>query len=106
MLDVDGPATSDAPHLTPEAPQMLRQIVLERLSQHQHSPATAQLLSDEVQALLGRTIEDSLTELFQRLTPFTASNTQPIASVADHHAADDGPFEGEYSECNASEVQS
>jgi hypothetical protein len=106
VLDVDNQAASDAPRLAPEAPQMLRQIVLERLSQHQHSPATAQLLSDEVQALLGRTIEDSLTELFQRLTPFTTSNTQSIASVSDHHAADDDPFEGEYSECNASEVQS
>jgi len=106
VLDVDDPGTSDAPHLAPEAPQMLRQIVLERLSQHQHSPGTAQLLSDEVQTLLGRTIEDSLTELFQRLTPFTASNTQSIASVSDHHAADDDRFEGEYSECNASDVRS
>lgn len=106
MLDVDDPATPDAPHLALEAPKMLRQIVLERLSQHQHSPTTAQLLSDEVQTLLGRTIEDSLTELFQRLTPFTASNTQSIASVSDHHAADDDRFEGEYSECNASDVRS
>jgi hypothetical protein len=106
VLDVDDPATPDAPHLALEAPKMLRQIVLERLSQHQHSPATAQLLSDEVQTLLGRTIEDSLTELFQRLTPFTASNTQSIASASDHHAADDDRFEGEYSECNASDIRS
>jgi hypothetical protein len=106
VLDVDDPATSDAPHLAPEAPQMLRQIVLERLSQHQHSPATAQLLSDEVQTLLGRTIEDSLTELFQRLAPFTASSTQSTASLSGHHAADDDPFEGECSERNASDVRS
>lgn len=106
MLDVDDPATSDAPHLAPEAPRMLRQIVLERLSQHQHSPATAQLLSDEVQILLGRTIEDSLTELFQRSTPFTASSTQSTASVSGHHTADDDPFEGEYSNCNASDIRS
>ena len=106
MLDVDDPATSDAPHLTPEAPQMLRQIVLERLSQHQHSPETAQLLSDEVQMLLGPTIEDSLTELFQRLAPFTASSTQSTASLSGHHAADDDPFEGECSERNASDVRS
>jgi hypothetical protein len=106
VLDVDNQAASDAPRLAPEAPQMLRQIVLERLSQYQHSPTTAQLLSDEVQALLGRTIEDSSTELFQRLTPLTAFNTQSIASVSDHHATDDYPFEGEYSECNTSDIRS
>jgi hypothetical protein len=105
VLDVDDLATSGAPPLAPEAPQMLRQIVLERLSQHQHSPATAQLLSDEVQALLGRTIEDSLTELFQRLTPFATPNTQPIALAPDHNAAEDDSFEGKGSKCNASDVR-
>jgi hypothetical protein len=67
---------------------MLRQIVLERLRQHQHSPTTVQLMSDEAQVLLGQTIEDSLTELFCRLTPAADYNTQSGSSALDGNASD------------------
>jgi hypothetical protein len=68
---------------------MLRQIVLERLRQHQRSPTIVQLMSDEVQVLLGQIIEDSLTELFRRLTPAANYNTQPGSSASDGNAFDD-----------------
>src|SRR5436305_3490519 len=68
---------------------MLRQIVLERLRQYQHSPTTVHLMSDEVQVLLGQTIEDSLTELFRRLTPAANYHTQPGSSALDGNDSND-----------------
>ena len=68
---------------------MLRQIVLERLRQHQHSPTTVHLMSHEVQVLLGQIIEDSLTELFRRLTPAANYNTQSGSAALDGNASND-----------------
>ena len=46
-------------------------------------------MSNEVQVLLGQTIEDSLTELFRRLTPVANHNTQSGSSALDGNASDD-----------------
>jgi hypothetical protein len=90
---------------------MLRQIVLERLRQHQNPP-TLPWLSDEVQVLLGQTIEDSTTELLRRLTPSAIFNSRPSSSVSDahvsnyasgEHASDDNASDDNASDDNASD---
>lgn len=52
--------------MVPNAPRVLSQIFRERLSQLEHTPATAALLSNEAQTLLGRMIEEAMTEMLHR----------------------------------------
>jgi hypothetical protein len=100
MLDTD-----DLHLLSPDAPQVLRQMVFERLFQHQHSPTTELLLSDEAQILLGQIIEDSLTELFRTITPISNSNTQSSPSRSDGHAFGDHITGDHETDDNESDVQ-
>jgi hypothetical protein len=88
---------------------MLRQIFLERLRQHQHSPTTVHLMSDEAQVLLGQTIEESLTELFRRSMSAANYNTQSGSSALDGNAADNygsGDRDSDHHEFNIPEMGS
>jgi hypothetical protein len=64
------------------APRVLGQILRERLSQLEHTSATAPLLSNEAQALLGQMVEEAMTEMLRRRVPSDAALTQSTLSIS------------------------
>jgi hypothetical protein len=68
--------------MVPNAPRVLSQILRERLSQLEHTPATAPLLLNEVQTLLGRMIEEAMTEMLRRRVPLDASLLRSMPSIS------------------------
>jgi hypothetical protein len=73
------------------APRVLSQILRERLAQHEHSPATALLLSDEAQTLLSRLVEESMAEILRRGVLSNASLIQSTSSLATNE--EQNPFQ-------------
>jgi hypothetical protein len=68
--------------MVPDAPRVLSQILRERLSRLEYTPVTAPLLSNEAQTLLGRMIEEAMTEMLHRRVLPDASLPQSAPSIS------------------------